>query len=311
MSFGFFLLSAWLGLVPAPQTAQEAQRTIQHTVVVTATRIETPAREIGSSVTVVAGTEIERSRQPVLLDALRAVPGLALLQYGGPGAAASAFLRGSNSEHVLVMLDGVEVNDPMNPSRSFDLAHLAAGRIERVEVLRGPQSPLYGSDALGGVINILTRKGSGPARVSFTGRRARSRRLPPPSRRADRPASSTIRSACRASRRAGSRSHPRLWQGTKSPTGTRTRPSRAGRHRPREWKGSGAHRPRRGRRLGPRHIRRAGRGRPQLETDLPVDVHPGPGPGAPGGRRLGAKGRVLLCRGAAGERQSGGRSASL
>jgi len=163
MSFGLVFLIAWLGLAPGPQ-----QDALQHSVVVTATRIETPAREIGSSLSVVDGAEIERSREPVLLDALRAVPGLALLQNGGPGSAASVFIRGANSEHVLVLLDGVEVNDPMNPSRSFDLAHLATGRIERVEVLRGPQSPLYGSDALGGVINILTRKGAGPARFSLS-----------------------------------------------------------------------------------------------------------------------------------------------
>jgi vitamin B12 transporter len=175
MSFGSVLLTAglWLALSPSQAridtSAPTVQQTdLQHSIVVTATRIETPAREVGSSLTVVDGTEIDRSRQPILFDALRTVPGLALLQTGGPGAAASAFVRGANSEHLLVLLDGVEVNDPMNPSRSFDLAHLAAGRIERVEVLRGPQSPLYGSDALGGVINILTRKGSGPARFSLT-----------------------------------------------------------------------------------------------------------------------------------------------
>lgn len=163
MSFELVFLIAWLGLGPGPQ-----QDALQHSVVVTATRIETPAREIGSSLSVVDGTEIELSRQPMLIDALRTVPGLAFLQNGGPGSAASAFVRGANSEHLLVLLDGVEVNDPMNPSRSFDLAHLATGRIERVEVLRGPQSPLYGSDALAGVINILTRKGAGPARVSLS-----------------------------------------------------------------------------------------------------------------------------------------------
>lgn len=185
MSFGLVFLIAGLWFVQAPEMPQAAQQVVrevtqqaaqtaaqssalQHSVVVTATRVETPAREVGSSVTVVAGSEIDRSRQPVLLDALRTVPGLALLQNAGPGSAASVFVRGANSEHVLVLLDGVEVNDPMNPSRSFDLAHMAAGRIDRIEVLRGPQSPLYGSDALGGVINILTRKGEGPARFSVT-----------------------------------------------------------------------------------------------------------------------------------------------
>jgi vitamin B12 transporter len=164
MAFGLLFLTA--ALCFAQDVARE--NPIQHTVVVTATRIETPAREIASSVTVVAGAEIERSRRPVLVDALRTAPGLAVFQNGGPGGATSAFIRGANSEHVLVLLDGVEVNDPVNPSRSFDFAHLAAGQVDRVEILRGPQSPLYGSDALGGVINIMTRKGKGPARLSFT-----------------------------------------------------------------------------------------------------------------------------------------------
>ena len=161
MSFGpaFLVAGLWLSLGP---------QVLQHTVVVTATRIETPAREVASSVTVIPGYEIDRSRRPDLIEALRAVPGLAVLQNGGPGEAASVFVRGSKSEHVLVLLDGVEVNDPMNPSRSFDFAHLAAGGIERIEVLRGPQSPLYGSDALGGVINVLTRRGQGRPSLSLT-----------------------------------------------------------------------------------------------------------------------------------------------
>src|SRR5512143_2777034 len=112
MSFGFVFLIAWLAASPVVSPAGP-QDVLQHSVVVTATRIETPAREIGSSLTVVSGTEIERSREPVLVDALRAVPGLALIQNGGPGASASVFLRGANSEHLLVLLDGVEVNDPM------------------------------------------------------------------------------------------------------------------------------------------------------------------------------------------------------
>jgi vitamin B12 transporter len=160
MSFGSAFLAASLWLALSPQA-------LQHTVVVTATRIETPSREVASSVTVVTGTEIDRTGRPGLLEALRTVPGLSVVQNGGPGSAASVFIRGANSEHVLVLLDGVEVNDPINPSRSFDMAHLAAGGLERVEILRGPQSPLYGSDALGGVINILTRRGQGKPRLSL------------------------------------------------------------------------------------------------------------------------------------------------
>ena len=140
----------------------------QHQVIVTATRIETPAREVASSVTVITGADLDRTKAATVLEALRDVAGLAAVANGGPGSAASIFIRGANSEHILVMLDGVELNDPMNPSRSFDFAHLGLDNVERVEVLRGPQSTLYGSDALGGVVNILTRRGQGQLRLSLT-----------------------------------------------------------------------------------------------------------------------------------------------
>ena len=89
---------------------------------------------------------------------------MSVTQNGGRGEAASIVLRGANSEHTLVLLDGVDLNDPINPSRSADLAHIYFNNVDRVEILRGPQSPLYGSDALAGVVNIITKRGQGPAR---------------------------------------------------------------------------------------------------------------------------------------------------
>ena len=136
----------------------------RHEVVVTATRLETPAREVGSSVSVVTGESLERYKRQFILEALRECAGTSVTQNGGPGGAASIFLRGANSEHTLVLLDGVALNDPINPSRSADLAHLYFDNIDRIEVLRGPQSPLYGSDALAGTVNIITHRGDGPAR---------------------------------------------------------------------------------------------------------------------------------------------------
>ena len=128
----------------------------------------TPPREVASAVTVIGRTEIERSTRSNVLDLIQDGLGLAVsVRNGGPGAASSLFLRGANSEHILVLLDGVEFNDPMNPSRSFDLAHMTLDGVEQIEVLRGPQSTLYGSDALAGVVNILTRRGSGKPRLSL------------------------------------------------------------------------------------------------------------------------------------------------
>ena len=150
---------------------------LQHEIVVTATRIETPVRELASCVTVITRTDLERTNRPTVLEALRDVAGLAVIQNGGPGSSSSAFLRGANSEHVLVLLDGVEVNDPINPSRSYDFAHLSVDNVERIEILRGPQSTLYGSDALGGVINILTRKGQGRPRLTFSSQGGSSKTL--------------------------------------------------------------------------------------------------------------------------------------
>ena len=100
--------------------------------------------------------------------ALQAVPGLNVVQSGGPGAQTAVFIRGSNSNHVKVLIDGIEVSDPSNANRSFDFGSLLALDIERIEVLRGPQSGLYGADAIGGVIAITTKKGNGPPRVAGT-----------------------------------------------------------------------------------------------------------------------------------------------
>ena len=141
---------------------------IQHEIVVTATRLETPAKEIASSVTVITRERLEQSKKTTVIEALQEVLGVSIIQNGPPGAAASVFLRGANSEHTLILMDGVELNDPISPSRSFDLAHLTLDNIERIEILRGPQSTLYGSDALGGVVNIISKKGQGKPKFSLS-----------------------------------------------------------------------------------------------------------------------------------------------
>ncbi|MEY2491189.1 MAG: vitamin transporter [Verrucomicrobiota bacterium] len=135
-------------------------------IVVSATRIDTPADEIASSVTVITDDEIARNQQRTLPDVLQTVPGLNVVQTGGPGGQTSVFTRGTNSNHTKVIIDGIDVNDPSG-NGAFDFGQVLTWDLSRVEVLRGPQSSLYGSDALGGVINLETKKGNGPP--TFTG----------------------------------------------------------------------------------------------------------------------------------------------
>ncbi len=130
-------------------------------LLVTATRVPTPSREVASSITVISEQEIEQRQAMTVPELLRTVPGVDVAKRGGPGTQTSVFIRGAKSEHTLVMLNGIEMNDPSLVGRSFDFANLTTENIERIEVLRGPQSPLYGSDAIGGVINIITKKGQG------------------------------------------------------------------------------------------------------------------------------------------------------
>ncbi|MEN6559230.1 MAG: TonB-dependent receptor [Acidobacteriota bacterium] len=163
--------AALAALFPFSLLAQDAQvqagATLKHDVVVTATRLETPEKKVGSSLAVVSGEELARTGRTFALDALEDVLGLSTARNGGPGAAASVSIRGANSEHTLFLLDGVELNDPINPSRSYDISHLPLSQVERIEILRGPQGLLYGSDALGGVINIITRAGRGRPRLTL------------------------------------------------------------------------------------------------------------------------------------------------
>ena len=134
---------------------------LKYHIVVTATRTEQPTLELGSTTTLITAEELKQSGKNTLIEALASVPGLDVVQSGGPGNTASVFIRGANTEHSLVMIDGVEVNDPISPGRTFNFGNLTLDNIDRVEIVRGPQSTLYGSDAMGGVINIITKKGQG------------------------------------------------------------------------------------------------------------------------------------------------------
>jgi vitamin B12 transporter len=166
-AFALFLASAFVFSSEDKQDKSQAAPE-RYEVVVTATRLETPPREVGSAISIISGFDLSRWKQTFVLEALRGAPAVAVTQNGGAGGASSVFLRGANSEHTLVLLDGVELNDPINPSRSADLAHLFLANVDRLEILRGPQGLLYGSDALGGVVNIIPVRGSGRARLTLT-----------------------------------------------------------------------------------------------------------------------------------------------
>ena len=134
-------------------------------VIVTATRIATPEDQVASSVTVVDAAQIESQQRKSLPDVLKDVPGLNIVRTGGEGGQTSVFTRGTNSNHTKILVDGIDVSDPSTPNDTFDLGKLSAADIAKVEVLRGPGSGLYGSDAIGGVISVITKSGDGPLSV--------------------------------------------------------------------------------------------------------------------------------------------------
>ncbi len=160
-----FSLSFPLGLACLPVAAAGAGDELQ-SIVVTATRIPTPQSQVASSITVISAEDIAARQDQSLPDALKEVPGLNLVQSGGPGGQTSVFMRGTNSNHTKVLIDGIDLSDPSNPTGTFDFSHLLMQDVQKIEVLRGPQSGLYGSDAIGGVISIITKSGDGPAQLT-------------------------------------------------------------------------------------------------------------------------------------------------
>ena len=129
-------------------------------VVVTATRTATPLSQIASSVTVITAEEIEAKQQTQILEVLRSVPGVNIIHSGSIGGQTSVRLRGTDNKHTLVLIDGIEFRDASTIGGGADLANLSTDNVAQIEVVRGAQSVLYGSDAIGGVINIITKKGS-------------------------------------------------------------------------------------------------------------------------------------------------------
>jgi vitamin B12 transporter len=157
-------------LVHAPASAQVASDQSQQLpqIVVIPTLVPTPESEVASSITVITSADMEAKQERTVPDALQDVPGLNVVQTGGPGGTTSVYMRGTNANQTKVYIDGIDVSDPSAPDGSFDFGQLLTSGIDRIEILRGPQSGLYGSSAIGGVINIITKSGEGPPHVYGT-----------------------------------------------------------------------------------------------------------------------------------------------
>lgn len=131
-------------------------------VVITATRIEQPLAKVGSSVTLLQAADVRASQKTLLADLLATTPGITLSRNGGLGSVTSVRIRGAESDQTTVLIDGVKLNDPAAAGGGFNFGNLLANGVARVEILRGPQSTLWGSQAIGGVVNIVTPVPQGP-----------------------------------------------------------------------------------------------------------------------------------------------------
>jgi len=137
---------------------------LSESVVVSAAQVDVPLSQAASSVTIITGAELRARQFANIVDALREVPGLSVTRSGSVGALTSVFPRGGESDYSLVLIDDVPVNAF---GGGFDFSHLAADDIDRIEIVRGPQSALFGSNAIGSVVRVITRKG-GPLRGNVT-----------------------------------------------------------------------------------------------------------------------------------------------
>jgi len=152
-----FCLTALTG-AGALQAQTPDNQTPDDTLVVYGVRLDQSATEVGSSVSVLNADEIEALGASFLLDAIATLPGVTINQNGAFGGAATVRIRGASSAQTLVIIDGVVANDPTSPSGGFDFARIDPANVDRIEVLKGPQSTLWGTDAIGGVINIITKR---------------------------------------------------------------------------------------------------------------------------------------------------------
>ena len=157
----WFTLFSIAKFAPAIATAQPVPD--DNEIVVSAIRIARPASEVGSTVSVLTAADIELRQYSFVGDAVRDIAGVSIARNGSFGGVAPARIRGASSGQTLVVIDGIVVNDPSAPQGGFNFANLDLVDIESIEVLRGPQSLVFGADAIGGVIAITTKDASRPA----------------------------------------------------------------------------------------------------------------------------------------------------
>ncbi|HZE12524.1 MAG TPA: TonB-dependent receptor plug domain-containing protein, partial [Chthoniobacterales bacterium] len=169
----WLLAAAVLLAVPFIGRAQDAisfglqtAETESQGIVVSATRIETPEEDSPATIDVVRSDDFEIKQTHRVADALREVPGVSVVQSGPPGSLTSVFTRGLRSEHTQVLLDGIPINQGLQGA--FNFADFTTENIDRIEIVRGPQSTLYGPRALAGVIQIFTKQGNGDPSGEFS-----------------------------------------------------------------------------------------------------------------------------------------------
>jgi len=157
-------IASVIGLLFSSQVYAQEIATQTKDVIVTASRIEQPRESVIADVSVITRDEIERAGQSTFLELLQIQPGVEITSNGGAGKTSGIFLRGTNSSHVLILLDGLRIDSAT--AGTTTLENLPLAQIEKIEILRGPASTLYGQDAIGGVIQIFTKRGDGTPKFS-------------------------------------------------------------------------------------------------------------------------------------------------
>lgn len=165
----FYLFVYFLAIPFLLYAQNDTIKTTLDEVVISANKTETPYYSLASSVSIINSTDITKTQAHSVFDLLRYIPGISVIQQGGIGKLSNTFIRGANPNHALVIVDGIEMNDPSSPNNAFDFSSLCTYDVEKIEVVRGPQSTLYGSDAVAGVISIFTKRGNDKPDFSFSG----------------------------------------------------------------------------------------------------------------------------------------------